>query len=111
MKFTNGYWLTKPEYRMLYATQCVRAEQRGEELVILSSGVPVSQRGDVLTRRTTSPTALFCPVETRDQLLCSVSALHGSLHTMRKRRMRADLQLPGLDLFGGFIQCAIAFMP
>lgn len=48
MKFTNGYWLTKPEYRMLYATQCVRAEQRGEELVILSSGVPVSQRGDVL---------------------------------------------------------------
>ena len=25
MKFTNGYWLTKPEYRMLFATQCVRA--------------------------------------------------------------------------------------
>ena len=48
MKFTNGYWLTKPEYRMLYATQCVRAEQQGAELVILASGVPVRHRGDML---------------------------------------------------------------
>ena len=48
MKFTNGYWLTRPEYRMTYATQCVRAWQEGSELVLLASGCPVRNRGDVL---------------------------------------------------------------
>ena len=48
MKFTNGYWLTKPEYRLTFATQCVRAEQRGQELVLLVAGCPVRNRGDVL---------------------------------------------------------------
>ena len=40
MKFTNGYWLTKPEYRMLYATQCVRAEQRPVLTVHLRERLP-----------------------------------------------------------------------
>ena len=35
MKFTNGYWLTKPEYRMLFAVQCVRAWREKDELVLL----------------------------------------------------------------------------
>ena len=48
MKFTNGYWLTKPEFRMLFATQCVRASQEGRELVLLAAGCPVRHRGDVL---------------------------------------------------------------
>ena len=48
MKFTNGYWLIKPEYRMLYATQCVRAERQEDELVLLASGAPVRHRGDTL---------------------------------------------------------------
>ena len=48
MKFTNGYWLTRLGYQMVYATQCVRAWQDGQDLVLLASGVPVRGRGDVL---------------------------------------------------------------
>ena len=48
MKFTNGYWMTKPEYRMDFATQCVRAEQAGGELRLLAACRPVRGRGDVL---------------------------------------------------------------
>ncbi len=48
MKFTNGYWMTKPEYRMNFATQCVRAEQAGRELRLLAACRPVRRRGDVL---------------------------------------------------------------
>ena len=48
MKFTNGYWVTRPEYRFVFATQCVRAERKGQELVLLASGGPVRNRGDIL---------------------------------------------------------------
>ena len=48
MKFTNGYWLTKAEYRMDYAAQCVRAEQVENELRLLAASKPVRGRGDVL---------------------------------------------------------------
>ena len=48
MKFTNGYWLTKPEFRMDYATQCVRAEASGDTLRLLAACRPVKGRGDVL---------------------------------------------------------------
>ena len=48
MKFTNGYWLTKPEFRISYATQCVRAEQVGNVLHLLAATQPVRGRGDVL---------------------------------------------------------------
>ena len=40
--------MTKPEFRMLFATQCVRASQEGRELVLLAAGCPVRHRGDVL---------------------------------------------------------------
>ena len=48
MKFTNGYWMTKPEYKMDFAAQCVRAEQTGDELRLLAACRPVRGRGDVL---------------------------------------------------------------
>ena len=48
MKFTNGYWMTKPEFRMDFATQCVRAEQVGKELRLLAACRPIRGRGDVL---------------------------------------------------------------
>ncbi|MBQ9212283.1 MAG: alpha-xylosidase [Clostridia bacterium] len=48
MKFTNGYWLTKPEYRLDFATQCVRAEKEGDTLALLAACRPVRGRGDVL---------------------------------------------------------------
>ena len=28
MKFTNGYWLIRPNFQMQYATQAVRVEER-----------------------------------------------------------------------------------
>ena len=48
MKFTNGYWMTKPEYRIDYAAQCVRAEKTDRELRLLAACRPVRGRGDVL---------------------------------------------------------------
>ncbi len=48
MKFTNGYWLTKPEFRLNYAAQCVRAEAAGHALRLLAACRPVRGRGDVL---------------------------------------------------------------
>ena len=48
MKFTNGYWMTKPEFRMDFATQCVRAEEDHGKLKLLAACRPVRGRGDVL---------------------------------------------------------------
>lgn len=47
MKFTNGYWLIKPEFHMDYATQCIRVEKKPEELKVLAACRPVRNRGDV----------------------------------------------------------------
>ena len=52
MKFTNGYWLTKPEFRMSYATQCVRAEATEKSLRLLAACRAVRGRGDVLNGAT-----------------------------------------------------------
>ena len=48
MKFTNGYWMTRPEYSMDFAAQCVRAERAGKELRLLAACRPINGRGDVL---------------------------------------------------------------
>ncbi|MBR6007468.1 MAG: alpha-xylosidase [Clostridia bacterium] len=48
MKFTNGYWLTRPEYRMDYASHCVRRQAEGGELKLLVACRPVRGRGDVI---------------------------------------------------------------
>ena len=36
MKFTNGYWLTKPEYIMSYAQEVNRVERRGDDLHVVA---------------------------------------------------------------------------
>ena len=48
MKFTNGYWLTRPEFKMNYAAQCVRAEEADRSLRLLAACRTVKGRGDVL---------------------------------------------------------------
>lgn len=48
MKFTRGYWLTRENYTMSYATQCVRVEAGAKRLHVLASCVPVRGRGDIL---------------------------------------------------------------
>lgn len=52
MKFTNGYWLTKPEFKMDFAVQCVRAESADNELRLLLASKPIRGRGDVLNTAT-----------------------------------------------------------
>ena len=56
MKFTNGYWMTKPEYQLDFATQCVRAEKAGNTLRLLAACRPVRSRGDVLNLATLTVT-------------------------------------------------------
>ena len=37
MKFTNGYWLIRPNFQMQYATQAVRVEKHPDALHVLSA--------------------------------------------------------------------------
>ena len=48
MKFTRGYWLTRENFTMSYATQCVRTEREQKRLHVLAACVPVRGRGDIL---------------------------------------------------------------
>lgn len=48
MKFTNGYWLIRPNFQMQYATQAVRVEKRPDALHVLSACHPIHHRGDTL---------------------------------------------------------------
>lgn len=48
MKFTNGYWLIRPNFQMQYATQAVRVEKRPDALHVLSACRPIYHRGDTL---------------------------------------------------------------
>ena len=48
MKFTNGYWLIRPNFQMQYATQAVRVEKRSDALHVLSACRPIHHRGDTL---------------------------------------------------------------
>ncbi|MBQ8088505.1 MAG: alpha-xylosidase, partial [Clostridia bacterium] len=49
MKFTRGYWLTRENYKLSYATQCVRVTASGDQLRVLSACRPVHGRGDTLS--------------------------------------------------------------
>lgn len=51
MKFTNGYWLIRPNFQMQYATQAVRVEKRPDVLHVLSACRPIHHRGDTLDGR------------------------------------------------------------
>ena len=48
MKFTNGYWLIRPNFQMQYATQAVRVEKRPDALHVLSACRLIHHRGDTL---------------------------------------------------------------
>jgi len=48
MKFTQGYWMIRPNFSMQYASQCVRVDKREKELHVLSACRPIYGRGDIL---------------------------------------------------------------
>ena len=48
MRFTNGYWMTKQEYIMNCATQCVRVTPGTDSLQVLAACRPIRGRGDIL---------------------------------------------------------------
>lgn len=48
MKFTMGYWLTRPNFTMTSAIEYARAYKADKSLRVLASGVPVHHRGDLL---------------------------------------------------------------
>ncbi len=48
MKFTLGYWLTRPNFTMTSAVEYARAYKSANSLHVLASGVPVHNRGDLL---------------------------------------------------------------
>ena len=56
MKFTNGYWLLRPEYDMHFAVEAYRVQRTDNTLQILCPTVPVRDRGDILNSATISVT-------------------------------------------------------
>ncbi|MBR4080604.1 MAG: alpha-xylosidase [Clostridia bacterium] len=52
MKFTNGYWMTKPEYDVLFAAEYFSARRIGDALEVLVSTRPIGHRGDVINSGT-----------------------------------------------------------
>ena len=48
MKFTRGYWMTRENFTMSYAAQCVRVEKKDRALKVLAASRPVRSRGDIL---------------------------------------------------------------
>ena len=48
MKFTRGYWMTRENFVMNYATQCVRMEKKKDALKVLAACRPVPFRGATL---------------------------------------------------------------
>ena len=48
MKFTNGYWLIRNNFTMTYATQAIRIEKTEKTLHVLTAGIHVRGRGDMM---------------------------------------------------------------
>ena len=48
MKFTRGYWLTRENFTLNYAAQCVRTRLEDGNVHILAACRPVRERGDIL---------------------------------------------------------------
>ena len=48
MKFTNGYWVNRPEYDLHFAIQSYTATITEDALRIICPSVPVSGRGDIM---------------------------------------------------------------
>ena len=56
MRFTNGYWLLKPEYSLLYATEYHRSQISNDRLRILVPCRHIASRGDILNEGTLTVT-------------------------------------------------------
>lgn len=48
MKFTNGYWMLKPEYDISFAIEHYRSQIINDTLQVLCPSVPIRSRGDIL---------------------------------------------------------------
>jgi len=48
MRFTQGYWLTRTDFDMSYATQCVRVIPSKDQMEVIACCHPVRNRGDLL---------------------------------------------------------------
>ena len=62
MKFTNGYWLTRPEYDMHFATQCFSADITPEALRIVCATVPLDDRRGGLINHPTLTVTFTAPM-------------------------------------------------
>ncbi|MDD3334780.1 MAG: alpha-xylosidase [Eubacteriales bacterium] len=62
MKFTNGYWLLKPEFDMHFAVESYRAKKTGNCLEILCPTKKINGRGDLLNSATLT-VAFSSPME------------------------------------------------
>ncbi|MEG1471911.1 MAG: alpha-xylosidase [Clostridia bacterium] len=56
MKFTNGYWLIRPEFEMNYAVELVDNEKSTHSLTLLAATKHIEGRGDSLNKATLSVT-------------------------------------------------------
>ena len=74
MKFTNGYWLTKPEYDLHYAIEAYSATVTEKTLKIICPSVPVRGRGDIMNHATLTVT-FSSPME--DVIRVSVEHFRG----------------------------------
>ena len=48
MKFTNGYWLTRPEYDLHFAIESFSARITKDSLTVICPCVPSNGRGDIM---------------------------------------------------------------
>ena len=48
MRFTQGYWLTRTDFDMSYATQCVRVIPGKNQMEVIACCHPVRSRGEML---------------------------------------------------------------
>lgn len=56
MKFTDGYWMIRPEFRMHYAAETYRVRRVQDELHVLAACKHVANRGDILNEATLEAT-------------------------------------------------------
>ena len=49
MKFTNGYWMLKPEFDFGFAVEYYRSKITKDRVEILCPGVSIRERGDTLS--------------------------------------------------------------
>ena len=62
MKFTNGYWLNRPEYDLHFALESYDATITADALRIIAPSVPSRHRGGVMNHAAlTVPSPPRCP--------------------------------------------------